>query len=213
MTRGPVARSPFVTDSNVPIGGSAALVTSLSLLERAKANDRAAWDRVVYLYAPLVYGWCRRFGLQDADALDVGQNVLRSIVVKLSEFHKDRPGDSFRKWLKTITRNRTLDCFRKKNRQPEILHGDVATHEDAAESAEDLTERKVVLRRALDLVRDDFEQRTWTAFWRVTIDEQLPSDVAADLGVSTNVVYLARSRVLRRLADQFAELIDEWPSG
>jgi RNA polymerase sigma-70 factor (ECF subfamily) len=61
-------------------------------------------------------------------------------------------------------------------------------------------------------VRDDFEPRTWDAFWRVTIDGQSPADVAADLGVSANVVYLARSRVLRRLADQFAELIDEWPS-
>ena len=51
-----------------------------------------------------------------------------------------------------------------------------------------------MLRRALDLVRDDFEPRTWDAFWRVTIDEQSPADVAADLGVSANVVYLARSR-------------------
>jgi len=201
-----------LTDSNVPIGGSAALATSLSLLERAKANDRSAWDRIVCLYAPLVYRWCRRFGLQEADALDVGQDVLRSVVAKLAEFHKDRPGDSFRKWLKTVTRNRALDFFRKKSRQPQILPGDFATHEESAESAEDLTERKVVLRRALDLVREDFEPRTWDAFWRVTIDGQSPADVAADLGVSANVVYLARSRVLRRLADQFAELIDEWPS-
>src|SRR6478672_4582250 len=79
LTRGPVARSLVVTDWNVPIGGSAALATSLSLLERAKANDRSAWDRIVCLYAPLVYRWCRRFGLQEADALDVGQDVLRSV--------------------------------------------------------------------------------------------------------------------------------------
>jgi RNA polymerase sigma-70 factor, ECF subfamily len=201
-----------VTDSNVPIGGSAALATSLSLLERAKASDRPAWDRIVYLYAPLVYAWCRRFGLQDADALDVGQEVLRSVFTKLPDFRKDRPGDSFRKWLKTITRNRALDLFRRKSRQPIALDSEHAAPDESPEPAEELTEQKVVLRRALDLVRDDFEPRTWTAFWRVTIDEAPPADVAQELGVSVNVVYLARSRVLRRLADQFAELIDGWQS-
>ena len=199
-----------MTDSNVPIGGSALLATSLSLLERAKASDRPAWERIVYLYSPLVYAWCRRFGLQDADALDVGQDVLRSVVTKLAGFRKDRPGDSFRKWLKTITRNRALDLYRRKSRQPVVLDSDQATPDDSPESAEELTEQKVVLRRALDLVRDDFELRTWTAFWRVTIDEAPPAEVAQELGVSVNVVYLARLRVLRRLTDQFAELIDGW---
>lgn len=116
-------RRVFMTDANVSYCGSASATTSTSLLSRARANDREAWERVVYLYSPLVHGWCRRFGLQDADTLDVGQDVLRSVFLHLDSFRKDRPGDSFRKWLKTMTRNRVLDFLRRAGRTPAARGG------------------------------------------------------------------------------------------
>jgi RNA polymerase sigma-70 factor (ECF subfamily) len=188
----------------------------MSLIERAQANDRTSWERIVYLYSPLVFAWCRRFGLQDADALDISQDVLRSVFTKLAQFRKERPGDSFRKWLKTITRNRVLDALRRERRLPKVQEGqpmeavaDLASDEFLDESdAEPASEQKVVLRRALDMVRQEFTPRTWNAFWRVAVDEQPVDEVARDLGVSTNVVYLAKSRVIRRLTVLLAEIMD-----
>jgi RNA polymerase sigma-70 factor, ECF subfamily len=198
-----------VTDPSVTrVSG---LSTSVSLLERAKAQDAAAWDRIVDLYGPMVYGWCRREGLQEADALDVGQEVFRSVYSHLAGFRRDRPGDTFRGWLRTITRNKILDARRGRNRPVgggeavALLAQLPATPPDPAE--ED-SERTAILRRAVELVRDDVEPRTWTAFWQVAIEERPVDEVAAALGISTNAVYLAKSRTLRRLNDLFGEIVD-----
>jgi len=206
-------RSCPVTDPNVSITGGASQATSPSLLERARANDREAWDRIVYLYSPLMYSWCLRWGLQDADILDVSQEVMRSVFTHLNGFRKDRPNDSFRKWLKTILRNRVFDFLSRTGRRPQAaLVDQPGTAQQDESSSEDASEQKVVLRRALDLVKAEFKPQTWDAFWRVTVDETPVADVAQALGVSPNVVYLSRSRVLRRLSDQFAALIDDWTS-
>jgi RNA polymerase sigma-70 factor (ECF subfamily) len=202
-----------VTDPNVSITGGASQATSPSLLERARANDRAAWDRIVYLYSPLMYAWCLRWGLQDADILDLSQEVMQSVFTHLKSFRRDRPNDSFRKWLKTILRNRVYDFLSRTGRRPQaaLVDQPTATADDEP-SSEDVSEQKVILRRALDLVKAEFKPQTWDAFWRVTVDETPVADVAQALGISPNVVYLSRSRVLRRLSDQFAALIDDWTS-
>src|SRR5438105_11562758 len=79
--------------------------TSLGLLERARTDDAAAWGRLVALYAPLVFHWCRRWGLQEEDAADVFQEVFRSVASHLGGFRKERAGDTFRGWLRTIARS------------------------------------------------------------------------------------------------------------
>src|SRR5262245_29431146 len=78
-----------VTDGNVNQGGGSAS-TSSTLLERVRAQDQEAWQRLVHLYSPLVYGWCRRSGLQDADAADVGQEVFRDVAGAIAGFRRDR---------------------------------------------------------------------------------------------------------------------------
>jgi RNA polymerase sigma-70 factor (ECF subfamily) len=70
--------------------------TPLSLLERARRHDPAAWERLVALYRPLVLFWCRRGGMQGADAEDIGQEVFAAAAAGLDHFHHDQPGDTFR---------------------------------------------------------------------------------------------------------------------
>lgn len=196
----------------------AAPITSLSLLERAKAQEPAAWNRIVDLYAPLVYSWCRRQGLQEADALDIGQEVFRSMYVHLSAYRRDRSGDSFRGWLKAITRNKVYDA-RRRGRNQEMAGGGMA-HLHAQPPADppdpvddDTSERKAVLRRAVELVREDVAPRTWVAFWQATIEGRPVHEVAAELGVSENVVYLAKSRTVRRLRALYGELVEGLDDG
>src|SRR4051812_43084854 len=69
--------------------------TSLSLLERVRGNQAGAWERLVDLYAPLVYHWCRRAGLSADDAADVFQEVFRAVTAHIAEFRRDRAGDTF----------------------------------------------------------------------------------------------------------------------
>src|SRR4051794_11675033 len=93
--------------------------TAASLVERARAHDPAAWQRLVALYGPLVYSWARRGGLRAEDAADVVQEVFRALVAHIGNFRQDRPGDSFRGWLWTITHNKVRDYWRSRHLQPQ----------------------------------------------------------------------------------------------
>lgn len=203
-----------MTDSAVPSGGDSR--TSTTLLRLAQGNDPAAWHRLVNLYSPLVYRWCRQAGLQDADCVDLGQEVFRAVARKLGDFRRDRAGDSFRGWVRAITRNKLRDHFRAQAAAAEPVGGSTArdvlgqipdTADDSA--AEPLREETALLyRRALDLIAAEFEPQTWQAFWRVAVEDQKPADVAQALGVTPNAVYLATSRIRRRLREEFADLLE-----
>lgn len=92
-------------------------LTSMSLLGRAVADDDEAWHQLVHLYGPLVQRWCRSGGLSEDDTADVFQEVFRTVAAKLDTFEPKRAVASFRSWLKTIVRTKTIDHYRKTNRQ------------------------------------------------------------------------------------------------
>jgi hypothetical protein len=96
---------------------------STSLLDRVKARQPAAWECLVDLYAPEVYRWCRQSGLQGEDTADVVQEVFTAVAAHVEQFRRERPGDSFRGWLWTITRNKIRDHFRHRQGQPQAAGG------------------------------------------------------------------------------------------
>lgn len=198
------------------IGPADADATSLSLLFRLKANDAAAWDRLVVLYAPLVYYWCRKLALPDQDAADVFQDVFQSVAAKIAGFRKEQPGDTFRGWLRIITHNKVQDHFRRQVREPQAAGGTEAnirlsqfpSIEDAEEPDNDDQAYQQLVQRALELIRCEFTPRTWQAFWRVTVDGQRPVDVAEELEMLPGTVRVAKSRVLQRLRQELGELLE-----
>jgi len=180
--------------------------TASNLLELVKANDGPAWQRLAALYTPLVYSWARRSGLQSEDAADVAQDVFQAVHKHIAGFEHGQRSGSFRAWLWTIARNKLNDHWRRHRRQPQAAGGTEAqarllqTPElDLDSPAEPGDCYGNVLRRALEMIRDEFEERSWQAFWKVTIEDRVPADTAAELGMSVNSVYIVRSRVLARL--------------
>jgi RNA polymerase sigma-70 factor (ECF subfamily) len=187
--------------------------TSRSLIDAARVRDPAAWERMVTLYAPLVLHWCRQWGLRDDDAADVFQDVFQSVAAHLATFRKDASRGTFRGWLRTITRNKVNDVFRRRRREPAGVGGSEAQAQltqlpepippddeppsDAAVAA--------LLRRALELIRGEFESRTWQAFWLTAVEGRAPKDVADDLGMSPGAVRVAKSRVLHRLRAELGD--------
>ncbi len=171
------------------------------------------------LYSPLVYRWCRYRGIAEADTLDISQEVFRSVYASLDSFEKAAAGHSFRGWLKTITANKITDYHRAKTRQPTAAGGTDANEWIEQATAEpnspddgdtdDESERVLILRRCLDMIRPEFKPSTWEAFWKVVIDEMEPAEVAQSVGISRNAVYLAKSHVLSRLTELFDQLVDD----
>ena len=146
-------------DPNHPDAGLTPGSTSLTLLDRLRRRDPEGWRRHVRLYGPLIYRWCRRGRLQPEDAADVTQEVFRTVAARIDDFRRDRPGDSFRGWLWTITRHKIGDHLRRLRRQPDAAGGSDAQErwqllpdplpddDDAAADFSDL------VHRAMELVR------------------------------------------------------------
>ena len=143
--------------------------THSSLLERLRhPADDAAWDRFVRLYAPLLFHWARGVGLHGPDAADLVQDVLIVLVRKLPDFHYD-PRKSFRAWLRTVTLNKWRERLRRT--RAEATEGaealDSLACPDSMSVFEETEYRRELVRQALNVLRGEFPDRTWQAFWRI----------------------------------------------
>lgn len=211
-----------MTDSFVNPQGAPAEIpssTSISLLDRVKRGEASAWERMVTLYYPLVCRWCGRKGLQPHDVVDVAQEVFVAVSKNIAGFRKETKRDSFCAWLRVISQSKLNDFWRRREKQATSIGGSEARRwlseipEDeawdvagqAGELAE-VDEEATVVRAALDALKLEFEPRTWTAFWKATVDGQPASSVAEELEISKNAVYLAKSRILRRLREE----LEQW---
>ncbi|MEK6261893.1 MAG: sigma-70 family RNA polymerase sigma factor [Planctomycetota bacterium] len=200
-----------ILDDRPRSGGS----TSRSLLADARLAVPAAWERLVRLYAPLVSSWCRRWGVVEQDVVDLLQDVFLSVASNLDRFRKERPVDTFRGWLYTITRNKVRDHLRRRAAEPAAAGGSEAllklqqildpnVDSESSPMADDgiLDE---LLRKALESIRGEFHDRTWQAFWGVVVEGRLASDVAADLEMTPGSVRVSKSRVLLRLRRELGD--------
>ncbi len=190
--------------------------TSFGLISDVKKADDAAWQRLVNLYSPLIAYWCRQAGVTSHDTADLTQDVFRSLATSIETFHRDQEGDSFRGWLRTVTRNKIADYLRLEARTLSAVGG--TDHQlvlgqlpNDGEGSNKICPSWEVppFRAAVELVRCEFEQRTWRAFWRTAVDGQSASQVAEELGMSHAAVRKAKSRILNRMRAELSNPVDE----
>jgi RNA polymerase sigma factor (sigma-70 family) len=185
--------------------------TQASLLVRlGDAADAPAWGQFVELYAPPVYACARRHGLQDADAADVTQDVLRAVHGAFRRGGYDANRGRFRPWLFTVVRNKLRDFLSARGRRRGDAAGlaDVPARDgDPAAEFEQECERRLFA-WAAEQVRERFQAATWQAFWRTAVEGASGKAVAAELGLTVAAVYLAKGRVMAALREQI-RLVDE----
>jgi RNA polymerase sigma-70 factor (ECF subfamily) len=182
--------------------------TPASLLEQVRRpGAQTAWGKFVQLYTPLLFYWARRLGLPNEDCADLVQEVLATLVQKLPEFEYD-PTRGFRNWLRTVFMNKWRDQGRR--RKIELAGADELAN--VAAPAEDIfgeqEYRAQVARTALDLMQREFPEKIWKACWEHLVNDRPAAEVAHDLGIAVGTVYVAKSRVLRRLREELAGLLD-----
>jgi RNA polymerase sigma-70 factor (ECF subfamily) len=182
--------------------------TRASLLVRLRdPRDDAAWAQFVKLYGPIVYGYARKEGLQDADAADLSQEVLRAVAGAVTHLEYDPRRGAFRNWLFTVVRRklaswrRARSCRRDaSNPTDPVLLLEECPAPVCAEDWDAEWEQRVFA-WACNEVRKEVAESTWQAFWRTAIEDQPGKQVAADLGISAAAVYNARSRIRTRLKE------------
>lgn len=184
-----------------------------SLLDRmADGHHSPAWGEFVRLYTPMLQFWLRPHLLQSADTDDVVQDVLVVVIDKLPEFRPSGPG-AFRGWLRAILTYRLQTFWRKRMRGHMVgpldimLTALVDPNSEMTKQWDEEHDRHVV-GSLLAAVKPGFQTTTWQAFWRTAIQGEVPAAVAADLGISPNAVFIARSRIMQRLRQEAAGLVD-----
>jgi len=193
-------------------------VTRASLLIRLRdRTDQTAWNEFVTVYGPVIYQFARNRGLQDADAADMMQDVLRSVTGAIDRLDYDPRQGRFRGWLFTITRNRVMTLLAsRKGKARGTGNSDVnsllAAQPDQHAGIDqdwELEYRRSQTALAMEQVRSEFSDKVWTAFWKTAVDAE-PADVAGrGLGMSTGAVYVAKSRVLARLREVVQRRLEE----
>ena len=185
--------------------------TPVSLLERVRCpGEQLAWGRFVEMYTPLLYYWACRMGLQESDAADLVQEVFTILVAKLPAFVYDRK-KSFRGWLRTILYNKWRDKKRRAAAEPRMQGGSALAGQASPVVSETFWEveyRQQLVGRALELMQSEFQPTTWRACWEVVVSGRPAAAVAAELGITVDSVYAAKSRVLRRLRKELEGLLD-----
>jgi RNA polymerase sigma-70 factor (ECF subfamily) len=190
--------------------------TRASLLVRLRdPQDKEAWRQFVQVYASVIYGFARKRGLQDADAADLMQEVLRAVAATAHRLNYDPKRGTFRGWLYTVTRNKVFNFLHGQRRNVRGT-GDSGTQDlleeqGAREEAtlwDEQYERRVFA-WAAEQVRDEFQEQTWQAFWRTAVEGLGAKEVADQLAMSPGAVYVAKSRVLARLREQVQQFREE----
>jgi RNA polymerase sigma-70 factor (ECF subfamily) len=186
-------------------------VSLLEQLRRSSPHDReVAWCRFVDLYTPLLFGMARRVGATREDIADLVQDVFAVLLREVAEF-RYRPGLRFRGWLFTIVRNQWRN--RQNGQRAATSEADLASLETvpAPDNVAEMTEaeyREHLVRRALQLMQAEFAEADWKACWQNVVEGRPAAEVAAELGLTVNQVYLAKSRILHRLRTELWGLLD-----
>lgn len=193
--------------------------TNISLLARVKSNEATAWEMLVELYAPMIYSRCRRvYKMEPGEAENVGQEVFKSVARSIANFRRQREG-SFRKWLRIIIDNKCNDHYRKGNAV--VAEGgsvalkrieavpDHLVPDDSDEQEIELSEKATLMRQAMKMVQNEFSERDWKIFWDIAVEDKDRQDTAQKFDVSDNVVYLAISRIRKRLKMIYEDLLDD----
>jgi RNA polymerase sigma-70 factor (ECF subfamily) len=191
------------------------LQTRPSLLVRVRdPRDQEAWRTFLDLYAPLIYGFGRKSGLQDADAADLTQTVLTAVSTSIGRLEYEPDKGTFRGWLFGVARNQ-LGKWRRSQRQP-AASGDTLDRERLAEhpapEANDWWEheyKRQCFLVAAERVRPLVNDVSWQSFWRTAVEGQAAAEVAAQLQLSVGALYTAKSRVLALVKKEIQALVEE----
>jgi RNA polymerase sigma-70 factor (ECF subfamily) len=190
--------------------------TSLSLLERLTGTPTDDdWRRLLDLYQPLLRAWMARAGVPVCDTDDLVQEVLLVVFREVGGFERRGEG-AFRAWLRTILVHRMRDFFRAQKYRPtatgdsDFLRqlGELESPDSALSQLWDREHDEYVAASLLRRVQGDFAPATWQAFRRHVLEGEPAAQVAAELNLSLNSVLLAKSRVLKRLRQELAGLVE-----
>jgi RNA polymerase sigma-70 factor (ECF subfamily) len=189
-------------------------MTRLTLLARLKnGTDADAWREFVRLYGPVVYGFARKQGLNDSDAAELMQQVLRSVTLNPRTASEESEPGAFHDWLFKLTRDRLKELHSAGKHRSPIAYDRNSPVDTVSDREKDPVwdmefQRQFVV-KAMDRVKHEFQPSTWQAFWKTAVDKHPAHTVGLEFKMTTGAVCVAKSRVLARLRQEVHRLQTE----
>ena len=185
--------------------------TRQSLLIALGRCDENAWAEFLTVYEKALLNYCRAKGLQDSDAHDVLQEVLKAVLNRVPTWDHDPSQGSFRGWLFRVARNIATDAISNRAKkvgvsgdsQVAMLLNQVPT--PTGDTSFDIEYQKSLLDWASNQVRREVREVTWKSFCMTALEGQKAEQVAAELGVPVGNVYTSKCRVVARIKAKIAE--------
>lgn len=187
------------------------------ILRLRDPDDDSSWREFVEIYTPLLFGYCRKRSVSNADAADIVQDVMRSVALAMKGFEYDPEKGKFKGWLFTAVRHAISRHFKKQARRP-LTAADtrVAQLIEAAPDEREVDEwerdyQRKLLAWAMEKVKPEFADRIWRAFEQTAVYSRSPEEVGAEIGMTRNAVAIAKCRVIKRLREKARSVdSDRW---
>ena len=193
--------------------------TRASLIARiCDLGNSDAWSEFASIYEPVIHRFIQRHGLQPADSEEISQEVLSRVARSIETWDGDLLQSTFRGWLYRITRNLTIDFLRKRRIELARTENQVGGLSQVPDSSEPSSREfqaeyeKQIFQWAAEQLRPSFKEVNWQAFWLSTVEELPIEEVAVRLNIECSQVYVARSRIMARLAKLVQERLSETSS-
>lgn len=185
--------------------------TRESLIDRVKTvGDDGSWDEFIAIYAPVIDGYLKRRGLQAADCDDLTADIIAGLLRKIAKHDKNK--GRFRDWLRKVTDNRLKDWLRRRKRG-EIGAGgdDPQIDEPTAEYYWTEAFYSGILRRALQILKQELNETDWRVFHETFTNERPCKAVAVEMGYSLSSIHKKRAAAVGRLKEIMFYLSEDWP--
>ena len=187
--------------------------TSSTLLGRVRdAGDAESWREFATLYEPLIvrYALSRGRGLSEPDARDVAQDVFTRLLKALPTFELDHRRGRFRTYLWQVTARALADRARRERVRTDAEREWSDRHPTPDDQAAwDRAFRQRVLGHAVARAREATSPKAWACFAEHVLKSRPAAEVARELGVSANAVYVHSSNVLSRVRARCAECLED----
>jgi RNA polymerase sigma factor (sigma-70 family) len=197
--------------------------THPTLLKKvADWEDHPAWIRFRDTYNPLLWRWCRRYGMSDDEIEEVCQRIWIELADRMKTFEYD-PNRTFRGWLRRLCESRVLNFLRQRRAamllslddrdgEPVVVASRTTRDPEGTEQGDDHPNRFLLAtgERVQAAVRAKVKPHTWEAFWLVAVYDWSVERTAGSLGMSKVAVYAARDRVARMLRAEGERVSDDW---
>ena len=178
------------------------------ILRLVDEADHDAWEEFASIYEPFIYRYARRHGVQDADAREIVQDVFVGVSKAVAKWEPDRDRAKFRTWLFRIAKYQLLRRFRTTSQEQQLgdyywseLDDAISLQDWKPSEEEEIQYRRMVFRWAANQVKQEVKPKTWLAFQLSRIEDKSISEVSTTTGMTKDQVYVARSRVIKRLRE------------